>query len=174
MVQSLLIPTDGCWCINGISSPKNRGWMASPYSSPRPLLPISRPSRSSAFVIDLLTWPLQPLPVADTLEPSAAPLCHITTHRALCRAQPLPQISSLAPPVSAVTPSHAACCPGRGFLSWESVPHPFPTPPLLPLYLLPSSATQLGKRCVGCFISQEQTPVPEDWVSLPFPQPTCY
>ena len=49
-----------------------------------------------------------------------------------------------------------------------------PLPSFLSVSFHPQQHSWESAARVGCFISQEQNLVPEDWVSLPFPQPTCY
>lgn len=52
---------------------------AGQHSYPRPLLVISRPTQSIAFIIDPLPWELQLLPAADSFERQQAPLRHVPT-----------------------------------------------------------------------------------------------
>lgn len=56
---------------------------AGPHSPPRPLLTVSRPSQSTAFIIDLLPRQPLPLPAADPLSLCRPLLCHVLTLEAL-------------------------------------------------------------------------------------------
>ena len=50
----------------------------------------------------------------------------------------------------------------------------YPLPSFLSVSFHPQQHSWESAARVGCFISQEQTPVPENWVSLSSPQPACY
>lgn len=115
---------------------------------PAALIPLPDPCslfsdpRSSAFVIDLLTWPLQPLPVGDTLEPSAGTsLPHHHTQSSL----PCPTFTPhLFPCSSSISNNTLPCC----LLSRQGLPKLGKCAPSFP-YASPPSSRHLRNSVQG-------------------------
>uniref|UniRef100_A0A7N5JH28 Cyclin-dependent kinase 5 n=1 Tax=Ailuropoda melanoleuca TaxID=9646 RepID=A0A7N5JH28_AILME len=77
------------------------------------------PAEAPPLLQTSLPWQLQPLPGADTLEPSAGPFSAPSSLTEVLPAEPSPESLPLLLRALQITHSHPACSPNRDFLGWE-------------------------------------------------------